>query len=68
VWIFNASGDQKLVILLSLNKKKLKNVTKYRDSRTAKSKKGKDNHIEQLSIQTPYISFFIICVFLKRSL
>jgi len=39
-----------------INNKNFKNVTRYRDSRTAKSK-GRDNHIKQSSIQSPYFSF-----------
>ena len=38
--------------------KNIKSVARYRDSRTAKSKKqGRDDHMKQLSIQTPSYLF-----------
>jgi len=49
--------------------KNVKNVTRCRDSRTPKSWETRNgyDHTKQLSIRTPYISFFIIHVLWKIS-
>ena len=47
--------------------KNIKNVTRCRIAEQQKVKKpGRDDHIKQSSIQTPYISVFVVHVLWKK--